>query len=121
MSAMRTASRLNSSLCIAAISSLLDGAYRSQKTGTKPVRVHLLPRASGYAHRPSGHGKSNQNRVELAPLAREGAAHRIMACCLRQAHDSDALLRSGTLLGLALAAPHSSAMGSAPVDRAKVM
>jgi ParB family chromosome partitioning protein len=37
---MRTASRLNSSLCIAAISDLLDGEYRSQKTGTKPVQVH---------------------------------------------------------------------------------
>jgi hypothetical protein len=36
---MRTASRLNSSLCIAAISDLLDGEYRSQKTGTKPVQV----------------------------------------------------------------------------------
>jgi hypothetical protein len=36
---MRTASRLNSSLCIAAIFGLLDGEYRSQKTGTKPVQV----------------------------------------------------------------------------------
>jgi hypothetical protein len=36
---MRTASRLNSSLCIAAISDLLDGEYCSQKTGTKPVQV----------------------------------------------------------------------------------
>ena len=39
---MRTASRLNSSLCIAAISNLLDGEYRSQKTGTKPVQVHVI-------------------------------------------------------------------------------
>ncbi|MFT7311650.1 MAG: hypothetical protein ACI853_002149, partial [Paracoccaceae bacterium] len=37
--AMRTASRLNSLLCIAAISGLLDGEYCSQKTGTKPVQV----------------------------------------------------------------------------------
>jgi ABC-type multidrug transport system ATPase subunit len=34
------ASRLTSSLCIAAISDLLDGEYRSQKTRTKPVQVH---------------------------------------------------------------------------------
>jgi type IV secretion system T-DNA border endonuclease VirD2 len=38
---MRTASRLNSSLCIAAIFGLLDGEYRSQKTGTKPVQVQI--------------------------------------------------------------------------------
>ena len=36
---MRTASRLNSSLCIAAISGLLDGVYCAQKIGTKPVQV----------------------------------------------------------------------------------
>jgi len=30
---------LNFALCIAAISGLLDGEYRSQKTGTKPVQV----------------------------------------------------------------------------------
>ena len=41
---MRTASRLNSSLCIAAISSLLDGEYCSQKTGTKPRQVQILRR-----------------------------------------------------------------------------
>jgi hypothetical protein len=40
---MRTASRLNSSLCIAAIFGLLDGEYCSQKTGTKPVQVHVRP------------------------------------------------------------------------------
>ena len=39
--AMRTASRLNSSLCIAAISGLLDGEYCSQKTGTKPRQVQV--------------------------------------------------------------------------------
>ena len=38
---MRTASRLNSSLCIAAISGLLDGEYCSQKTGSKLVQVHF--------------------------------------------------------------------------------
>ena len=37
---MRTASRLNSALCVAAISGLLDGEYCSQKTGTKPGQVH---------------------------------------------------------------------------------
>ncbi len=37
---MRTASRLNSSLCVAAISSLFLGEHRSQKTGTKPGQVH---------------------------------------------------------------------------------
>jgi len=37
---MRTASSLNSSLCITAISDLLDGEDRSQKTGTEPVQVH---------------------------------------------------------------------------------
>ncbi|WP_415639379.1 alcohol dehydrogenase catalytic domain-containing protein, partial [Paracoccus nototheniae] len=42
--AMRTASRLNSSLCIAAISGLLDGEYCSQKTGTKPVQVQIVGR-----------------------------------------------------------------------------
>ena len=36
---MRTASRLNSSLCISAISGLLDGEYCSQKTGTKLGQV----------------------------------------------------------------------------------
>ena len=37
-SAMRTASRLNSSLGIAAISGLLEGEYCSQKTRTKPLQ-----------------------------------------------------------------------------------
>jgi hypothetical protein len=40
VSAIRTASRLNSSLCLAAISGLLDGEYRSQVTGIKPGQVH---------------------------------------------------------------------------------
>jgi hypothetical protein len=40
MRPVRTASRLNSSLCLVAISGLLDGEYRSQKTGTKPGQVH---------------------------------------------------------------------------------
>lgn len=30
-----------SSLCIAAIFGRLDGEYRSQKTGTEPVQVHI--------------------------------------------------------------------------------
>ena len=37
--AMRTASRWNPSLCIAAISGLLDGEYCSHKAGTKPGQV----------------------------------------------------------------------------------
>jgi len=48
---MRTASRLNSSLCIAAISGLLDGEYCSQKTGTKPVQVQPVRRRAGAASR----------------------------------------------------------------------
>ena len=40
---MRTASRLNSALCVAAISGLLDGEYCSQKNGTKPGQVHYAP------------------------------------------------------------------------------
>ena len=40
---MRTASRLNSSLCIAVIFGLLDGEYCSQKTRTKPVQVQTAP------------------------------------------------------------------------------
>jgi len=51
VSAMRTASRLNSSLCIAAISGLLDGEYCSQKTGTKPVQVQPVRRRAGAASR----------------------------------------------------------------------
>jgi hypothetical protein len=35
---------LNSSLCIIAISGLLDGEYCSQTTGTKPGQVQKWPR-----------------------------------------------------------------------------
>ena len=38
---MRTASRLNSSLYLGAISSLLHCEYRSKETGTKSGQVHL--------------------------------------------------------------------------------
>ena len=48
---MRTASRLNSSLCVAAISGLLDGEDCSHKTGTKPRRVQFACRGSGRRNR----------------------------------------------------------------------
>jgi hypothetical protein len=44
---MRTVSRLNLSLCISAISYRLDGEYRSQKIGTKPVLVKIAPSNHG--------------------------------------------------------------------------
>ncbi|WP_220495440.1 hypothetical protein, partial [Paracoccus sp. MC1862] len=47
VSAMRTASRLNSSLRVAAISSLLPGEHRSQKTGTEPGKVQIGPETEG--------------------------------------------------------------------------
>jgi hypothetical protein len=72
---MRTASRLNSSLCIAAISDLLDGEYRSQKTGTKPVQVHRRSAAVWHRRRCTGRaigapGDLRRLSVVVATLAR---------------------------------------------------
>lgn len=49
---MRTASRLNPSLCNAAVSDLFDGEVRSQKTRTKPVQVQIVLWMIGTAARP---------------------------------------------------------------------
>jgi hypothetical protein len=51
VSAIRATSLLNSSLCLCAMSDLLDGKYRSQVTGTKLGQIQIalgmaMPRAS---------------------------------------------------------------------------
>src|SRR5690606_33050981 len=73
VSAMRTASRLNSALCVAAISCLLWGEHRSQKTGTKPRQVQIAPNRKqlSFENRPPHCPRAVSHRRVDEPLLSE--------------------------------------------------